>query len=158
MASSSEHSSTPPATAIADEKNQIGEHLENVKTYEKVPGHTNYYEKDGLRTYGDDEDHDHEPPMSFRRIMSLIAMAFLWTGSQIPVYVFGGIPPYIYGDIGGADRWVWFVGLTPADLDTAYAYALCRSLPIYWLSLPSARSLGRKNPSYNPKGMLMRVL
>jgi hypothetical protein len=21
----------------------------------------------------------------------------------------GGIPPYIYGDIGGADRWVWFV-------------------------------------------------
>jgi MFS family permease len=21
----------------------------------------------------------------------------------------GGIPPYIYGDIGGADRWIWFV-------------------------------------------------
>lgn len=21
----------------------------------------------------------------------------------------GGIPPYIYGDIGGPDRWVWFV-------------------------------------------------
>ena len=21
----------------------------------------------------------------------------------------GGIPPYIYGDIGGVDRWVWFV-------------------------------------------------
>jgi hypothetical protein len=21
----------------------------------------------------------------------------------------GGIPPYIYGSIGGADRWVWFV-------------------------------------------------
>lgn len=44
--------------------------------------------------------------------MSLIAMAFLWTGSQIPVYIFGGIPPYIYGDIGGADRWIWFVRLT----------------------------------------------
>ena len=27
--------------------------------------------------------------MSFKRIMSLVAMAFLWTGSQIPVYVFG---------------------------------------------------------------------
>lgn len=47
--------------------------------------------------------------MSFRRIMSLIAMAFLWTGSQIPVYIFGGVPPYIYRDIGGADRWIWFV-------------------------------------------------
>ncbi|PGH29526.1 hypothetical protein GX50_07721 [[Emmonsia] crescens] len=36
-------------------------------------------------------------------------MAFLWTGSQIPVYLFGAIPPYIYRDIGGADRWTWFV-------------------------------------------------
>lgn len=41
--------------------------------------------------------------------MSLIAMAFLWTGSQIPLYLFGGIPPLIYRDIGGADRWTWFV-------------------------------------------------
>jgi hypothetical protein len=37
--------------------------LEEVKTFERVPGHTNYYEKDGLRTYGDDMDHDHEPPV-----------------------------------------------------------------------------------------------
>jgi MFS family permease len=36
-------------------------------------------------------------------------MAFLWTGSQIPVYLLGGIPPLIYSDIGGLDRWVWFV-------------------------------------------------
>ncbi|KAJ6087921.1 hypothetical protein N7467_006835 [Penicillium canescens] len=48
-------------------------------------------------------------PMTFRRFMGFVAMAFLWTGSQIPVYLFGGIPPYIYGDIGGADRWIWFV-------------------------------------------------
>jgi hypothetical protein len=41
--------------------------------------------------------------------MGFVAMAFLWTGSQIPVYLFGGIPPIIYGDIGGVDRWVWFV-------------------------------------------------
>ena len=47
--------------------------------------------------------------MTFKRMMSLIAMAFLWTGSQIPVYIFGGVPPLIYGDIGGADRWIWFV-------------------------------------------------
>lgn len=24
-------------------------------------------------------------------------------------YLFGGIPPYIYQDIGGADRWIWFI-------------------------------------------------
>jgi hypothetical protein len=41
--------------------------------------------------------------------MSLLAMALLWTGSQIPVYLYGSIPPYIYQDIGGADRWIWFV-------------------------------------------------
>ena len=38
-------------------------HVEQLHTNEKVPGHPGYYEKDGLRTYGDDEDHDHEPPV-----------------------------------------------------------------------------------------------
>jgi MFS family permease len=41
--------------------------------------------------------------------MSLVAMAFLWTGSQIPAYLLGGIAPLIYSEIGGYDRWVWFV-------------------------------------------------
>ncbi|KAF1933346.1 MFS general substrate transporter [Didymella exigua CBS 183.55] len=95
----SEHS--PPKASI--------EHVEHIQTDERVQGHANYYEKDGVRTYGDGEDHDHEPPMNFKRMMALVAMAFLWTGSQIPVYLFGGIPPYIYGDIGGTDRWIWFV-------------------------------------------------
>lgn len=40
-------------------------HIEQVHTNERVPGHPGYYEKDGLRTYGDDEDHDHEPPVSW---------------------------------------------------------------------------------------------
>ncbi|KAL1970330.1 hypothetical protein VTN77DRAFT_5490 [Rasamsonia byssochlamydoides] len=71
--------------------------------------HQEYHSHDNLRTNGDDEDHDHETPMTFRRFMGFTAMAFLWTGSQIPVYLFGGIPPYIYRDIGGADRWIWFV-------------------------------------------------
>lgn len=44
-----------------------------------------------------------------KRILSLVAMAFLWTGSQIPVYLLGGIPPLIYADLGGLDRWTWFV-------------------------------------------------
>ena len=46
-----------------DEK--IGAHVETIHTNERVPGHPNYYEKNGLRTYGDDEDHDHEPPVGF---------------------------------------------------------------------------------------------
>jgi MFS family permease len=47
--------------------------------------------------------------MTFKRFMSLLAMALLWTGSQIPVYLYGSVPPYIYQDIGGSDRWIWFV-------------------------------------------------
>ena len=35
--------------------------LPAVHSNEHVPGHRNYFEKDGLRTYGDDEDHEHEP-------------------------------------------------------------------------------------------------
>ncbi|CRG86226.1 Putative HC-toxin efflux carrier TOXA [Talaromyces islandicus] len=54
-------------------------------------------------------DSENGTRMTANRFLSLTAMAFLWTGSQIPIYLFGGIPPYIYGDIGGADRWVWFV-------------------------------------------------
>ncbi|KAK0912616.1 hypothetical protein LTR02_002767 [Friedmanniomyces endolithicus] len=101
--------SSPGSTRSPDVEKAALDHVEQVHTNERVPGHTNYYEKDGLRTYGDGEDHDHEPPMSFKRAMSLIAMALLWTGSQIPVYLFGGIPPYIYADLGGTDRWIWFV-------------------------------------------------
>lgn len=41
--------------------------------------------------------------------MALLALSFLWTGSQIPVYLFGGIPPEIYGTLGGVDRWIWMI-------------------------------------------------
>ncbi|KAI4733684.1 MFS general substrate transporter [Aureobasidium sp. EXF-12298] len=85
------------------------QHIEQVQTRDSERGHAGYLEKDGLRIDNDEQDHYTEPPMSFKRMMSLIAMAFLWTGSQIPVYLFGGIPPYIYADIGGADRWIWLV-------------------------------------------------
>ncbi|KAJ4504128.1 hypothetical protein HRR83_008631 [Exophiala dermatitidis] len=111
-------SETPPSPVIDKE---ITAHIEQVHTNERVPGHPGYYEKDGLRTYGDDEDHDHEPPMTAGRALSLVAMAFLWTGSQIPVYILGGIPPYIYSDIGGVDRWIWFV--------LAYLLALAAMCP-----------------------------
>ena len=32
------------------------------------------------------------------------------TKTPVPLLILlGGIPPYIYGDLGGTDRWVWFV-------------------------------------------------
>ena len=37
--------------------------METVHTNERVPGHHDYYEKGGLRTYGDNEDHEREPPV-----------------------------------------------------------------------------------------------
>ncbi len=55
MAASSEESSSPV------EEKAVGSQVEAVHTNERVPGHPAYYEKNGLRTYGDDEDHDHEP-------------------------------------------------------------------------------------------------
>ena len=48
----------------AEKSPVVGNTMGVVHTNERVPGHPNYYEKDGLRTYGDDEDHDHEPPVS----------------------------------------------------------------------------------------------
>ncbi|KAB9006572.1 hypothetical protein FH972_026926 [Carpinus fangiana] len=62
-------------------------------------------EKFGNAAVDDGEDQ----PMTLRRFMPLVAMAFLWTGSQIPLYLFGAVPPYIYADLGGVDRWIWFV-------------------------------------------------
>ncbi|PIB02360.1 putative HC-toxin efflux carrier TOXA [Cercospora beticola] len=99
---------TDIAQQNTEEKAEIT-HIEQIHTNERVAGHDNYYEKNGLRTYGDGVDHEPIGKMSFARMMSLVAMAFLWTGSQIPVYLFGAVPPYIYRDIGGLDRWVWFV-------------------------------------------------
>lgn len=51
----SPHSSSPTSTQQSTDKAFTTEHVERIRTNERVPGHTNYYEKDGLRTYGDDE-------------------------------------------------------------------------------------------------------
>ncbi|KAF2844799.1 MFS general substrate transporter [Plenodomus tracheiphilus IPT5] len=47
--------------------------------------------------------------MNSRLFMTLACMSFLWIGSQIPLFLFGSVLPTIYQDIGGVDRWVWFV-------------------------------------------------
>ncbi|GAE00244.1 MFS drug efflux pump, putative [Paecilomyces variotii No. 5] len=63
--------------------------IEHIETYD-TSGSQNDAEKTGPYPTGATiSADDYEPPITFRRVMSLIAMAFLWTGSQIPVYIFG---------------------------------------------------------------------
>lgn len=47
--------------------------------------------------------------MSWEFFWVLVCMSFLWIGSQIPLYFFGSVLPSIYQDIGGVDRYTWFV-------------------------------------------------
>jgi len=47
--------------------------------------------------------------MNAKLFMTLVCMSFLWIGSQIPLYLFGSVLPLIYQDVGGVDRYIWFV-------------------------------------------------
>jgi MFS family permease len=47
--------------------------------------------------------------MNMKLFMTLVCMSFLWIGSQIPLFIYGSVLPLIYQDIGGADRYSWFV-------------------------------------------------
>lgn len=64
--------------------------------------------------------------MTWRKFMIFVAMGFLWTGSQIPLYLFGGIIPNIEESIGGADRYVWIAlgNLIPLACVTPFVGAL----------------------------------
>lgn len=66
-------------------------------------------EKTGLRDNSMGVNHEVEDPWTFKRWMLFTAMGFLWTGSQIPVYLYGGVIEKIEIDIGGADRYVWLL-------------------------------------------------
>ncbi|GIK06217.1 hypothetical protein Aspvir_001861 [Aspergillus viridinutans] len=95
-----DHSSQSQVDEKGAGQTSMGSNQEQKYSHEKIVG---------LESGGSDMAEGQDIPLTFRRFMSFTAMAFLWTGSQIPVYLFGGIPPYIYADIGGADRWIWFV-------------------------------------------------
>lgn len=48
--------------------------------------------------------------MNIRLLGSLVAMSFLWVGSQLPLYMYGSVLPRIYSEVGGADgRFIWLV-------------------------------------------------
>lgn len=110
MATRGDQSTKSNDSKFAEDKGEKAsdDHVEVAKAV-SVDEHGKIISNDGFRIDGDGEDHMKEPPMTITRLLSLVAMAFLWTGSQIPVYLFGAVVPYIYGDIGGVDRWVWLV-------------------------------------------------
>jgi hypothetical protein len=53
--------SNPNADPIEDSRNV---EAQRILTSERVPGNVHYYEKNGLRTEGDGENHEEEPPVS----------------------------------------------------------------------------------------------
>lgn len=59
----------PGESTLSPNAEKTGAQMEAIHTNERIPGHANYYEKNGLRTYGDDEDHDHEPPVRHQCVL-----------------------------------------------------------------------------------------
>jgi MFS family permease len=47
--------------------------------------------------------------ISNSRLPIWLVMISLFCSELTLISIAGGVPPYIYGDIGGVDRWVWFV-------------------------------------------------
>jgi hypothetical protein len=47
----------------SDEVEKSLHHIENIRTISRVPGNSNYYEKDGIRTEGDGMDHTRYNPV-----------------------------------------------------------------------------------------------
>ncbi|KAK5165709.1 uncharacterized protein LTR77_008632 [Saxophila tyrrhenica] len=67
-----------------------------------------------------------ESSMNFRRAMVLVAMGFLWTSSQMPLYFYGGIQINVLQSIGGYAQFVWLglSGLIPLAIVTPFVGAL----------------------------------
>lgn len=75
--------------------------------------------------------------MTIHRLMSLIAMAFLWTGSQIPVYLFGMSTPFVMLQIDRADMEIQEVShLISTVISAALTDGFGSCLQIYWLLQP----------------------
>ena len=74
-----------------------------------VPGDSTLLKKGGLRTFTNDPDQGPSDKWTFNKFMIFVAMGFLWTASQIPLYLYGGIIPQIEDDIGGEDRYAWLL-------------------------------------------------
>ncbi|OQV10294.1 hypothetical protein CLAIMM_14314 [Cladophialophora immunda] len=87
------NASQHPDDGVREAPNESWTYIERVQEGEKS------VEIEGVPDQGDGTNED--LPWNLKRTLSLISMAFLWIGSQIPTYLLGSIPPLIYSDIGG---------------------------------------------------------
>ncbi|GAM87545.1 hypothetical protein ANO11243_055710 [Dothideomycetidae sp. 11243] len=79
---------------------------EDVSHMEKVDRSSDENNYNNLKQTNTASTYVHET-FSVKLFLALLAMSFLWVGSQIPLYLIGGVLPDVYGEIGGYDRWVW---------------------------------------------------
>lgn len=59
----------------------------------------------GQAHIGEDED----PRIDAKTFLACLAISFLWTGSQVPLYMLLTSNNYTLADVGGADVQVWFI-------------------------------------------------
>ncbi|KAF7192075.1 Trichothecene efflux pump TRI12 [Pseudocercospora fuligena] len=83
--------------------------IENAHAMEAKIGYGDHGEA-AAAEYDDRDDPNVYHEMCWPLFTSLLAMSFLWVGSQIPLYLYGSVLPDIYSEIGGAGgRWLWMV-------------------------------------------------
>lgn len=62
----------------------------------------------GVYGHGLSVDGQSDPCIPFRCVPNRSLTSQRCRISRLMVFA-GGVPPHIYGDIGGSDRWIWFV-------------------------------------------------
>jgi len=103
-----DHKSAPNSQNSPTGSHTHHEFLDKLEHME--PGYGDERGPDAVKDVKDEDNPYVYEHMNWKLFSSLVAMSFLWVGSQIPLYLFGSVLPDIYGEVGGANgRWVWMV-------------------------------------------------
>lgn len=102
MASETTRTGSPNTTGLSEkpDTNNGHHHLEKSDTPTTLNkdveshAHAHHHEKVGILNRHIPNNPLTMDKITFKRFMAIIAMTFLWTGSQIPAYLYGGVPPY----------------------------------------------------------------
>ncbi|RMD41243.1 hypothetical protein DV735_g3910, partial [Chaetothyriales sp. CBS 134920] len=85
------------------------DHIELIRTISRVPGNPNYFEKDGLRTEGDGQDHEHFNPYSPSFILAITGGAVAFAGSQVYPLLTLTLGTVIAADLKADDLYIWMI-------------------------------------------------
>ncbi|CZR65192.1 related to trichothecene efflux pump [Phialocephala subalpina] len=80
-----------------------------IRTISRVPGNSNYYEKNGLRTEGDGVDHTHYNPRSLGFIMTVLGCSFALAGSQIIPLLYLTLGTTIARALNASNLLIWLL-------------------------------------------------